>query len=558
MRDRLNRTTELVSVDSDDGPANSGSNAPSISADGRTVAFVSAASDLVAGDGNGVNDVFVRDLDAATTERVSVSTGGTEAIAATSRPSISADGSSVAYQSPDTNLVSADNNTYEDVFLRDRDAATTTRVSVDNAGAQRKYGGEQASVSATGRVVAFFGLGDLPGGGFGRDVYTRDVIAGTTTKESLGLGGAQAGGINQAPAVSADASVVAFESTGDNLVEDDTNSFVDVFVHERTDPVPVTALFDSYTLDQDEPLTVTAPGVLANDAGPGPLSAGKVTNPAHGAVTLNTDGAFTYTPSAGYAGEDSFTYRATPGGNIATVSLHVFRTDLTVTNTDEAGAGSLRWAIANANVHPGADAIDFDIPGSGVQSITLATRGLPAVTDAVTIDGFTQTGAGPNTNGLAAGSNADLRIELTGAKSGFTFNTDDVTLRGVVVNRSAPGAPGNPGSAGSAADVLGDRNVIEGSYLGTNATGTAAAAADHDDKYFTYGVTLYPPSADNRIGGSAPAARNVISGNNTGIWSRTLGEAISAADTIIQGTYFGTNAAGPPCPPASRSSRPCG
>src|SRR5262249_48016689 len=142
--------------------------------------------------------------------------------------------------------------------------------------------------------------------------------------------------------------------------------------------------------------------------------------------------------------------------------------------------GSLRQAIICANAVPGTHTISFNIPGSGVHTIA-PTTDLPAVKDAVIIDGYTQPGASPNT--LAIGDNAKLMIEINGEKThagGQLLEVDgNSTLRGLIINRK---------DEGSALLVRGDHNVIEGSFIGTNAAGTAA-----DDNSFaseTTGVSL--------------------------------------------------------------------
>ncbi|RWN65759.1 MAG: hypothetical protein EOR99_20160, partial [Mesorhizobium sp.] len=125
---------QRVSVDSAGGEANAGSFFPSISADGRYVAFDSEASNLVAGDTNGARDVFVFDQQLGTTTRVSVDSAGGDANGHSQSPSISADGRYVAFYSSASNLVAGDTNGATDVFVFDQQLGTTTRVSVDSAG----------------------------------------------------------------------------------------------------------------------------------------------------------------------------------------------------------------------------------------------------------------------------------------------------------------------------------------------------------------------------------------------------------------------------------------
>src|SRR5207249_8340068 len=122
-------TTERVSVDSTGTEGNSASTQPSISADGRFVAFASDATNLVPGDTNGAIDVFVHDRLTGTTERVSVDSAGTQGNNSSAEPSISADGRFVAFDSSATNLVPGDTNGAEDVFVHDSHTDTTERVT---------------------------------------------------------------------------------------------------------------------------------------------------------------------------------------------------------------------------------------------------------------------------------------------------------------------------------------------------------------------------------------------------------------------------------------------
>jgi hypothetical protein len=124
VHDRQTGATERVSVDSTRSQGDDSSGGPSISGDGRCVAFRSFATNLVPGDTNGVPDVFVRDRQSGTTERASVASAGAEANSGADYPSISADGHRVAFGSLSTNLVSGDTNGRCDVFVRDRFTAT--------------------------------------------------------------------------------------------------------------------------------------------------------------------------------------------------------------------------------------------------------------------------------------------------------------------------------------------------------------------------------------------------------------------------------------------------
>ena len=137
LRDLLSGETTLISATSSGVSGNGASNFARISADGRYVTFNSAASNLVAGDSNGVNDVFVRDLVTGITSRVSESASGVQGNATSSAVYISGDGRYVSFSSTATNLVSGDTNGFSDVFVKDMSTGLVTRV-MTNSGAQAK------------------------------------------------------------------------------------------------------------------------------------------------------------------------------------------------------------------------------------------------------------------------------------------------------------------------------------------------------------------------------------------------------------------------------------
>jgi Ca2+-binding RTX toxin-like protein len=153
-------TITPVSVDSAGNLGNSGSYNPSISADGRFVAFSSLASNIVPGDTNNNHDIFVRDTLTNTTTRVSVDSAGNQANFRSYNASISADGRFVAFSSDASNIVPGDTNrerdmVVRDIFVRDTLTNTTTRVSVDSAANQGNSSSDSPSISADGRFVAF-------------------------------------------------------------------------------------------------------------------------------------------------------------------------------------------------------------------------------------------------------------------------------------------------------------------------------------------------------------------------------------------------------------------
>ena len=189
---------------------------------------------------------------------------------------------------------------------------------------------------------------------------------------------------------------------------------------------------------------------------------------------------------------------------------------------------TLRAAIQQANATLGADTINFAIPGTGVKTIHVNSGGfgsLPAITEQVTINGYTQPGASPNT--LAVGNDAVLKIELDGTNvpSGLEISTaDNSVIKGLVINRFGEGI-----------NIHGDSvaNRIEGNFIGTDPTGTLDRGNSDD------GVNVVVGASENVIGGTTPAARNVISGNTFNA------VFVSGADNNrIQGNYIGTDKTG--------------
>ncbi|MDO8615222.1 MAG: thrombospondin type 3 repeat-containing protein [Dehalococcoidia bacterium] len=231
-------TTERVSVSSDEAEATLDSNLSAISADGRFVAFMSWAPNLVPDDTNAAVDVFVRDRQLGTTERVSVSNDEAQAngnyILNSAYPEISADGRFVAFISFASNLVATDTNDSMDIFVRDRELDTTERVSVDSDGAQGNNGSYYPAISADGRFVAFrsYASNLVPDDtNADMDIFVRDRALGTIERVSLSSDEAEANGKSDIPAMSADGRFVAFQSWASNLVPAGPSG--GVFVRDR-------------------------------------------------------------------------------------------------------------------------------------------------------------------------------------------------------------------------------------------------------------------------------------------------------------------------------------
>ena len=202
-------------------------------------------------------------------------------------------------------------------------------------------------------------------------------------------------------------------------------------------------------------------------------------------------------------------------------------TTFTVTNTNDSGPGSLRQAMYDANSTTGADNITFSIPGSGVKTIAPDSE-LPNITDEVVINGYTQTGASPNT--LAVGNNADLKIELSGASApsganGLQIGAANSTVKGLLINGWDSGVRmgGN--------DATG--NIVMGNYIGTDASGTK------DLGNLFSGVSMVD-APNNIIGGTTAGARNIIAFNGNGVDI----QGFEATGNIVMGNYIGTDASG--------------
>ena len=201
----------------------------------------------------------------------------------------------------------------------------------------------------------------------------------------------------------------------------------------------------------------------------------------------------------------------------------------TVTSTNDAGAGSLRQAITDANGAAGSDTVAFNVSGAGcdgagVCTIVLASQ-LPTVSGTVLIDGYTQSGASPNTNATGA-INAVLKIVVSGANvpgaQGLILSASDTVVRGLVMN----------GGFSYTVSMSGANTKVQGCFIGTNAAGSAAVPNDR-------GVYSTGLGGSFTVGGPAPADRNLISGNSAqDVW------ASNSTNVTIQGNLIGTDASG--------------
>lgn len=229
-------TTERVSISSAGVQANrasqAGGGAPGLSGDGLVVAFYSMATNLVADDTNGQSDAFVRDRGAGTTEVVSVSSTGELGNGPSVFPGLSRDGRFVVFQSLATNLVDDDTNGVADIFVRDRQEGTTERV----CDVQPDRGSASPAISGDGQYVAFASAATnlVPGDANGKiDIFVCSRATGTVELVSVNDAGVPGDGDSILPAISDNGDIVAFKSLADNLVPADLNNVVDVFARDR-------------------------------------------------------------------------------------------------------------------------------------------------------------------------------------------------------------------------------------------------------------------------------------------------------------------------------------
>jgi len=235
VRDLALGKTFRVSVTSAGGEVHGPSTWPSVSHDGRYVAFASEAPDLVPLDGNGTSDIFVHDQLLGTTQRVSVSSSGSEGHGPSIYPAMAADGSVVGFSSEAPDLVPLDGNGLLDTFVYVLATGSTTRVSVDAAGLEVQGQSAMGDFSFDGRLVGFSCSAALvPEDGNGAwDDYVRDLVSGTIERVSVGTGGVEGNDNSYGLSLSADGRYVAFSGYASNLFPDDLNHDQDVFLRDR-------------------------------------------------------------------------------------------------------------------------------------------------------------------------------------------------------------------------------------------------------------------------------------------------------------------------------------
>jgi hypothetical protein len=559
----------------------------SMSQNGRVIAFTSTARNLANGtDNDSDEDVFVRDLDANTTALVSVTTtngySGNSGFGTfgASNPVISGNGQFVAFTSNFSDLVNTDTNAAYDVFLRNLATNQTQLISINQAGTDSGNaspgsdggtiggfgtGSLNPVISNDGRYVAFSSFSsNLVSGDANNalDVFIRDTRSNSTTLVSRNLSDtASSNGASFYPVISSNGTYVAFSSVATDLTSKDFNGKTDVFgvnfapsiaistVQGKTSIAEVSSNPSAaqYRIRRLNQTSGTLTVKLSIDAS-GTSSSGDftiTTDPSFNLqrtgseITLDfadgvTEAILNVTAIDDIAAETSETVVlnviVTPDYAIAdsagTATITITDSDTGVTNTNDQGEGSLRQAILNANANAGQDTIRFQIAGSGVQIISLASA-LPTISDAIVMDGTTQTGfsntplivldgtnAGVNSNGLILNANNSTvkALEIRNfAQDGILITSSNNTIERNVITA-------NQGD-GIAIDNTGTNNRITSNSIVSN--GGLGIDLGRD------GITA------NDDGDLDTGANNL---QNTVV---IAGAEPSGADAIVRGTFNG-------------------
>jgi Tol biopolymer transport system component len=282
VRDLVAGTTERVNVSSAGAEADRYADTPRISRDGRYVAFATAATNLAPGDANNARDIYLRDRTAGTTERVSIGEAGGEGTQDANKFTMARDGQRFAWESWSDNLVAGDGNGVPDVFLRDRAAGTTVRASVSDEGVEGDRASFEAFLSANGEWLLFGSDARNLAGietNLQPDVFRRELATGHLIKLSVHANGVEGDARSSGLAISDDGAIAVIYSDSFDLIGGDANGFFDLLVRDLTVPDPEAAWSNygagwpgtlgvpSLTLDRDPVMGTTVDLEIGNSAG---------------------------------------------------------------------------------------------------------------------------------------------------------------------------------------------------------------------------------------------------------------------------------------------------
>ncbi len=563
--DRLTCTTILVSQAPNGTQGNSISASPSISADGRYVAFESLASNLVSGDTNNNWDVFVRDLQLNTIKRIQIASDNAGYLAS-GVPSISDDGRFVAFQSlsgntipvevydlstnqritvasegrnpvisgdgryiafaTNLNLVSGDTLNNTDVYVYDRQTQQYDRITPDGAvGITYKM-----SISYDGRFVSFVGgssnLVANDTNGYA-DIFVRDRQLGQTTRVSVASDGTQANSSSEYGSISGNGRYVVFTSKATNLVAGDGGNFLDVFVRDilnnQTYKISVGLNGALADWDSSNGIDISDNDVDISDDG----SYITFSSYAKNLIAGDSNGYYDIFVAQRGAYEPAY-LQATATANAAATATYTANNTLVVNTTSVTDDGvcnaahcSIVEAVNASNATSGVQTITFNIPGTAVKKITLTSS--LVLTSSVIIDGTTQPGyAGVPLIEIASFSQniVNYGFTINGANPNIYDPNTSVTIRGLWINMfSMYGILANNGQ----------NHLIENNYIGLDV---------HDNIHGSSGTGI-AMSAPNSI-----IRNNVLSGNaNMGIFLFNNGDR-KATNNLIVGNKIGTDATG--------------
>ena len=378
LHDRQTNATKRISVSSDGSQANDDSMSPVISANGRIVAFQSYASNLVPGDTNLMSDIFVYDRGTGRTERVSVSSDGSQSDDDSRSPSVNGDGRIVAFQSFASNLAPGETEGMSNIFVHDKQTGVTERIAeglVPSISADGRFVAYQSllsdifvhdsqtgksamvslasdgsipdddsmspSISADGRFVAFQSLASdlVPGDSNGMsDIFVHDMVTGITERVSVSWEGSQANDDSESPSISRDGWFVAYQSFASNLAPANSNGILDIFVHDRR---------TGRTLR----ISVASDGSPANDDSESP--------------SISADG--------GFVAFQSFATNLLPGDTTTLLDVFALLNRLSLKPGDADGNGvvdvvDLRIVTASLATQPGSD-IRADLNNDGLVDV---------------------------------------------------------------------------------------------------------------------------------------------------------------------------------------------